>query len=645
MPPATKYWSGRGGVVLVNDPLDTSTRSPRRTTSAGSSSTAANPSRSSRPILDGDRPAWVGRPSPSSRPTAGPDPDRGRSGPGGLPGLHDPPTHAARRPRDPARGRAVRARHLRRRARRPRRLRRPDRVPEARGHRLLRRRRAQPHRGSRPRLRRASGASRRRRWSSRGPPSRSGCRCRRSSPRSRWRSSARRSRPRRSRRSSSARSSRSSPGGSRRTSRRSAACRPAGPGRSRSAPGLDDGRLPAAPPPLRPARLDDAVHRARRWPPACLMSRIARDPRGARWSDPRLIGLGLLIGLAALTRNEAIWLGARLGRRGLAGRRSATARAERVRLIAVAGVVAFLVFAPWMLRDWLEFGSPLPGQAVANAFCVTGFDIFAWNDPPTLSRYLAVGPARLVEMRVEGFMHNLFNVLLLPGLPISLIGLAALPWQCARSGRSGRSCVVGAITFLVTSLFFPVATTWGTFLHAAGPIQVLIVLSALLALDAGIARLGAATGLDTARGLARSVARRLRVPPVLGRRSCRRSRPGLARATELYTRARSPAWPGRSEPARRVELARSSPTSRSGWPRPSGSTRWPCPTRPRRTCSTSRAAFPGTRLLVVIGEDHGDWPAVLDADARRDRVLHAGRPRAARGRRRRGSAGGRRACT
>ena len=92
-------------------------------------------------------------------------------------------------------------------------------------------------------------------------------------------------------------------------------------------------------------------------------------------------------------------------------------------LIAAVAAVAFLVFLPWAIRDWLTFGSPFPGQAVANAFSISGFDIFAWNDPPTLSRYLAVGPAQLLEMRVDGFTHNLFSVLLLPGLPVSLIGL------------------------------------------------------------------------------------------------------------------------------------------------------------------------------------------------------------------------------
>ena len=222
-----------------------------------------------------------------------------------------------------------------------------------------------------------------------------------------------------------------------------------------------------------------------------LMTRIARDPRGGRLTDPRVIGLGLLIGFAGLTRNEAVFIGlawviVAWGVRDLG-------RPVRVRLIGTVAIIAGLVFLPWAIRDWAAFGSPFPGQAVANAFSVTGFDIFAWNDPPTLSRYLAVGPQRLVEMRVEGLGHNLLNVLLLPGLPISLIGFIGLPW--AIRGAAIRPVVIVAFsTFLVTSLVFPVATTWGTFLHAAGPFHVLLVVSALLALDAAIAWLGARLG-------------------------------------------------------------------------------------------------------------------------------------------------------
>lgn len=225
---------------------------------------------------------------------------------------------------------------------------------------------------------------------------------------------------------------------------------------------------------------------------ACLLAtRVLRDPRGARPTDGRLIAMGLLLGAAALTRNEAAWLA--LAWAWLAWRAPGLPRATRARLVGVVAVVSLAVFAPWAIRDWRTFGNPLPGQALSNALSVTGFDIFAWQDPPTLARYLAVGPARLAGMRVEGLAHNLVSVLLLLGIPLSAIGLAALPWQAW--DRALRPLVlVAAATFPVTSLAFPVATTWGTFLHAAAPVHVLLIVAAIGALDAGLARLASRMG-------------------------------------------------------------------------------------------------------------------------------------------------------
>lgn len=225
---------------------------------------------------------------------------------------------------------------------------------------------------------------------------------------------------------------------------------------------------------------------------ACLlMTRIARDPRGARATDPRLIVLGVLVGLSALTRNEAVWLALIWATVAWFGTPAPTA--VRARMIGVVAVVAAAIFAPWAYRDLVAFGTPLPGQAVANALYLSGYDIFAWNDPPTLARYLAQGPAWLVQVRIVGTTHNLFDVLLLLGIPVSFIGLLTLPWQ-------GRGFVlrpllwISLITFWVASLVFPAATQWGTFLHGAGPVHVLLVISALLALDAGIVRLGRRRG-------------------------------------------------------------------------------------------------------------------------------------------------------
>jgi hypothetical protein len=201
---------------------------------------------------------------------------------------------------------------------------------------------------------------------------------------------------------------------------------------------------------------------------------------------PHLIALGLVLGLAALTRNEALWLALAWA---ILAWRLPVPTGQWLRLMAIPAAVALVLFVPWMIRDWVAFGSPLPGQALTNALSVEGTDIFAWRDPPTLARYLAVGPARLLEMRVTGIEHNLFDVLLVPGAPLSFIGLIALPWT-GRANALRPLVVVAILLFVITSLVFPVSTTWGTFLHAAGAVHVLLVISSLLALDALIVRVG-----------------------------------------------------------------------------------------------------------------------------------------------------------
>jgi hypothetical protein len=164
-------------------------------------------------------------------------------------------------------------------------------------------------------------------------------------------------------------------------------------------------------------------------------------------------------------------------------------RFVRLRLALVPGVVAALVFAPWAVRDWLTFGSPLPGQTLGNALYLNYFDIFAYHDQPSLAGYLAQGPAALIGMHVAGIGHNLVDVLIIPAFPLGLIGLLMLPrvWRLT----SLRPLVLAAIlTFAVTSLLFPVSTLSGTFLHAAGAVLVLLIVSCLAALDALIVWVG-----------------------------------------------------------------------------------------------------------------------------------------------------------
>jgi hypothetical protein len=215
-----------------------------------------------------------------------------------------------------------------------------------------------------------------------------------------------------------------------------------------------------------------------------------RRPSGRR-PDGRLVALGLLLGFAALTRSEAIWLA--LAWATVAWIWTPGDRRRRAWLIAAPAVVALLVFTPWAVRDWLAFGTPLPGQTISNALYVNPWDVFAFRDQPSLAAYLAQGPAALAGIHVAGIAHDFFAVLLIPAFPVGPLGLLALPWFGGR--RTLRPLVLyAAFTFLVTSLAFPVATQSGTFLHAAGPAFVLLTVCCAISLDAFIVRVGKLRG-------------------------------------------------------------------------------------------------------------------------------------------------------
>ncbi len=354
---------------------------------------------------------------------------------------------------------------------------------------------------------------------------------------------------------------------------------------------------------------------------ACLLiSRLLGKPGGIRIRDPRLIGLGVLIGLAALARNEAVWLA--LAWAGLAWftARDATGRRlprpERLRLVGVPAVVAILVFAPWLARDWLVFGNPLPGQAAANALSVSGFDIFAWSNPPTLARYLGVGIEGLLQMRVDGFNHNLLSVLLVPSFPIGLIGLLRLPWTI-RIRALRPLLLVALLTFGVTTLVFPVATTWGTFLHAAGPVHVLLIIACLLGLDALFARLSAWRGWTNEvawLGATLTIASAILFSLALA---------GYGRqSADIASRYQ----------ALGVQMAAiGRPLDASAGPVVSDFPIWlayqaqihtlALPDEPPSSVVDLAAHFPGTRYLV-ISEDHGSWPAVLASGAAQAGCFH-----------------------
>jgi branched-subunit amino acid transport protein len=209
--------------------------------------------------------------------------------------------------------------------------------------------------------------------------------------------------------------------------------------------------------------------------------------------------LGVSMGLAYLSRQEVVWLGLSvLLMQGMVlswRPTGARLREALVRLwpVFVGGLLAVV---PWLVRNWAELGTPLPGQAVENMFLVDNEDIFAFSEHPNLAAYLAQGAAEVVRNPFEGAFDSLVNVLVLPAFPIGLVGLLTLAamWRAPLLRRPTALMAVllsGLLILLTTVLLFPVATLWGTFMHSSGPLLVGLGVVAAIGGDALLARVSA----------------------------------------------------------------------------------------------------------------------------------------------------------
>jgi hypothetical protein len=202
--------------------------------------------------------------------------------------------------------------------------------------------------------------------------------------------------------------------------------------------------------------------------------------------------VGGALGVAWLARHEAIWFGlAALLLAGIAHRLTR-------RFVVGVGVAGGLVVAPWLLRNWLTFGTPLPGQTIDNVLLTANEQIYAYASRPTLTAFLDQGLDGILANIASGTAHNVFLVLAVPAAPAVVAGVAGAGWLMRRPGMPltalGALLLAGGLTLVVASVVFPVASLWGTFQHAAGPLLVGLAVTAVLGLDAVVRAVGRRRG-------------------------------------------------------------------------------------------------------------------------------------------------------
>ena len=101
-------------------------------------------------------------------------------------------------------------------------------------------------------------------------------------------------------------------------------------------------------------------------------------------------------------------------------------------LASVAMVLGgyLLVMGPWFLRNWMVFGTPLPGAGTRTMFLTTYDDMFAYGRPLSLQSYLDWGWGEILGSKAQALWLNLQRLwvenLLIFLLPFSALGLWAM---------------------------------------------------------------------------------------------------------------------------------------------------------------------------------------------------------------------------
>lgn len=226
---------------------------------------------------------------------------------------------------------------------------------------------------------------------------------------------------------------------------------------------------------------------------ACLVM-----PRAVSGERRALVILGVLVGLAYLTRLEALWLGAAFVILLLLARVPPRARVDRAAAVAVIGA---LIASPWWLRNLGVFGTPFPGQVTDNLFLTRNLQIYAYSEEIGLAGFLDQGLGGIVTNLGVGLAHNVVIVLLIQAATVTIAGVLGLIFAFRRRGALPHSVaagplaallLTGGISLVATTVLFPVATLWGTFEHASGPLLIALIVVSAFAADALVARVRAA---------------------------------------------------------------------------------------------------------------------------------------------------------
>jgi hypothetical protein len=236
----------------------------------------------------------------------------------------------------------------------------------------------------------------------------------------------------------------------------------------------------------------------------------ARALRGTPSSGREFALAGLLVGLATLSRNDGVLVGAAVAAafawdRWRAWRSAGTRRPAIPAWAAVACLgLFFLAVGPWWLRQLDVFGQLSPSTASGKVLFIR--DIGEWNSitvPATLDHLLGQGLGPLVASRIGGLVAATWIFVVLVGGVLLAPFLVLGAWGRRRSRDFGPFFVYAGLLFAFSTLVSAVHVTGGTFIHSAVALvphgYVLLVEGVAASAAWAAARLGSGRPTDVGR--------------------------------------------------------------------------------------------------------------------------------------------------
>ncbi|MDC0748422.1 hypothetical protein [Polyangium mundeleinium] len=160
--------------------------------------------------------------------------------------------------------------------------------------------------------------------------------------------------------------------------------------------------------------------------------------------------LGVAGGVAFLARNDiAVLCGlavlSMVFPRMLGASSAETSLRDRVRFASIAGVVMVILTSPWLLRNLVLFGSPMPQSGAAEA-------VGSLYDAGRMAQWRAVAVSAVVNLAVANLPVDspawLGHIVILLGVPLALAGLVLL-WRIEHRASTVLRCAVAASLVLV----------------------------------------------------------------------------------------------------------------------------------------------------------------------------------------------------